>query len=389
MNNIRRNSEAEMLSLEQLHVVYAQTRAAIFGNGSGALLLSAILWNVIDHAVLLTWLGALMAVLAFRYVLGVFFSNRNTADNTTFWCYMYMASSFTTGAIWGVAGICLFPADMPLYHIVISMWILAISTGGLIAYAVNLKVLSAFFIPCMLPVTTHLLYLGDNLHFILGVGLLVYSVGAIYTILPVHKSMVSAIKLNFNLQKELKVRHKMEDKLRTLSYQDGLTGLANRRYFDNIIDKQLRLAKREGAAISLIMLDIDYFKSFNDLYGHVAGDSCLVEVAAIIERAARRPLDLASRYGGEEFAVILPNAMIEDASKIAEEIRNEVQGLNILHENSAVDSCEVITVSAGVCSLTPDRNTKAIEIIELADMALYKAKKSGRNKTVISSVTTS
>jgi diguanylate cyclase (GGDEF)-like protein len=170
--------------------------------------------------------------------------------------------------------------------------------------------------------------------------------------------------------------NKAKHELEKISLTDALTGLANRRHFDLYLEQEWSRALRQGQPISLVMLDIDFFKAFNDAYGHPRGDQCLKQVARVLEQVMRRPTDLAARYGGEEFALVLPDT--QDAVAVAEACRVAIQELGIVHEFS--DVAPVITISAGVCSLVPTRNTSAASLIQQADDALYKAKDAGRNQ---------
>lgn len=172
----------------------------------------------------------------------------------------------------------------------------------------------------------------------------------------------------------------LQIELRSLSYLDGLTGIANRRHFQKILDYEWRHGIRTNTFLSLIMCDIDYFKTYNDLYGHQAGDECLKTVAGALSEAVERPRDLVARYGGEEFVVLLPETDAEGADKVAGAIRGNISSLCLPHEKSATD-CEILTVSMGVATIIPGQDGDRVgEIISKADEALYKAKKAGRNE---------
>jgi diguanylate cyclase (GGDEF)-like protein/PAS domain S-box-containing protein len=182
--------------------------------------------------------------------------------------------------------------------------------------------------------------------------------------------------------RDITERKKMLNKLRKISFKDGLTGLANRRYFDEILNNEWKRAKRESHPLSLVLIDIDSFKPFNDTYGHQEGDVCLKNISRIIKPYAKRPGDLAARYGGEELALILPCANSQNAFKIAEKIRKKVQKLKITHNESKVDGCKTISISAGVATLVPDADSTQSILVNLADKALYSAKNQGRNQVV-------
>lgn len=169
--------------------------------------------------------------------------------------------------------------------------------------------------------------------------------------------------------------------LQRLATLDELTGVANRRQFNQYLNKEWRRLARENLPLSLIMCDIDYFKKYNDTYGHLAGDFCLQQVAQVISHTIKRPGDIVARYGGEEFVIILPNTNGKGALKVAENIRKEIENLKIIHAESAVN--KYITLSAGVASLIPQHQFDTTLLIAVADKALYEAKKKGRNQAVI------
>lgn len=169
-------------------------------------------------------------------------------------------------------------------------------------------------------------------------------------------------------------------RLETLSQQDGLTGIANRRAFDFLIERQFREAKRRREPFSIALCDVDHFKAYNDHYGHLAGDECLKQVAAALARACKRPTDVAARFGGEEFALLLPETSGEGAAQVVERARQEVAALAIAHAGSATSSC--VTFSAGIASHSPERDKTSRDLTARADEALYRAKQLGRNRSV-------
>ncbi|EAR23067.1 GGDEF domain-containing protein [Nitrococcus mobilis] len=169
-----------------------------------------------------------------------------------------------------------------------------------------------------------------------------------------------------------------EGYLRELSIRDSLTGLANRRHFDEFLDQQWRQLMRSNARIALLFIDIDHFKGYNDRYGHQAGDACLKKIAAVIAGAARRAGDLAARYGGEEFVVVLAQVERPYAQDTAETLRRAVENLAIPHQDSKTAS--YVTVSIGLVCAKPDAALSASRLLEAADKALYRAKSRGRNR---------
>ena len=169
-------------------------------------------------------------------------------------------------------------------------------------------------------------------------------------------------------------------RLRMASMEDALTKLANRRWFNTTIDREIRRARRNGDPLSLLMIDVDFFKQYNDRYGHIKGDACLKKIGAALRETFRRAEDLPCRYGGEEFAVILPGIAAEDALALAERLRRKIERLSMPHDASSV--APVVTISAGVAT---EHNTSYTmeRLIDNADQALYKAKSNGRNRVLL------
>lgn len=162
---------------------------------------------------------------------------------------------------------------------------------------------------------------------------------------------------------------------------DSLTSLANRRSFDDRLDWEWRRLARKQQPLSLILADIDFFKRYNDSYGHQAGDACLQRVAQVLRSSLMRPADFAARYGGEEFAIVLPSTNLAGAEQVAERIREQVSTLAILHAQSERG---YVTLSLGVACLTPQPHQDAIALLQTADQALYAAKTAGRDRVVLS-----
>ena len=200
------------------------------------------------------------------------------------------------------------------------------------------------------------------------------------------------IQARVNTQLQLKQHG---DKLRALTKSDPLTGIANRRYLDEQIDLEWRRSMRNQSVLSLLMIDIDFFKAYNDHYGHIAGDACLRKIASTIQATVNRAGELAARYGGEEFAALLPQSSPERACEVADKICVAVRELHIPHAKSCIS--DTVTVSIGIAGGTPffqpanyiiseENSTDPGSIEELftwADEALYKAKQTGRNRVIL------
>lgn len=187
---------------------------------------------------------------------------------------------------------------------------------------------------------------------------------------------ITIIALAILFSQQLRQRRAAEEELRVLARTDGLTGLNNRRTFEEHAEEEWRRAQRNAWPLSMLLIDVDSFKGFNDLYGHSAGDDALVDVARCIGQSVRRPGDTAARYGGEEFAVLLPDTDEIGATRIAEQIRSAIQALELRHVAS---SHHVLTVSIGIACTKGQTFATSRALVNAADEALYEAKDAGRN----------
>ena len=196
------------------------------------------------------------------------------------------------------------------------------------------------------------------------------------------QSKAAAEALNELLEAKVRERTKaLEEanvKLSELTVTDALTGLSNRRRFDQVISEEWMRASRTGQSLAILMIDVDHFKAYNDHYGHPAGDECLRKVAGVLQANARRASDLVARYGGEEFVVVAADLDIQAAKELAETLRSSVEALGMSHEFSA--AAKVVTISIGVSVTTPDVNTPPESLLRMADAAMYYAKDGGRNR---------
>ena len=196
--------------------------------------------------------------------------------------------------------------------------------------------------------------------------------GVDFIVKPVNPAVVRArVKTHLTLKAQ-------GDQLRAMAFLDGLTGIANRRRFDEALQAEWRAAQRRGEPLALLMIDIDHFKRYNDHYGHLAGDACLQAVARSLPPRLSRSHDLAARYGGEEFACLLPNCTLQSALAKAEEIRAAVEQLRLEHAASPIAA--YITISVGAAVHRPGSPGDRAQLIADADAALYQAKHGGRNR---------
>jgi diguanylate cyclase (GGDEF)-like protein len=200
-------------------------------------------------------------------------------------------------------------------------------------------------------------------------------------VVRVNGEVDSLVGFMFDISERKKTEEKLislQKELEELSFKDGLTGIANRRMFDSVMDMEWTNGRRNHQPLSLIILDIDYFKQYNDHYGHIKGDDCLRLVAKTLSGAATRSKDFLARLGGEEFVLVLPETGDTAAKKIAGRCRDLIAKRRIPHEKSEVG--EILTISLGVGTVIPSRNIEPMAFVEMVDKLLYKAKENGRDR---------
>lgn len=364
---------------------FRQLPISLIVNLANGFILAAVLWSAVPTPALLIWSGLLIAVTGARFLTLRAF--RNTAPSSesdhAYWTKYFLAGTCAAGVVWGLSGILLFhPSSFP--HQVVLAFVL----GGMVAGAVPLlssvrHAYWCFAIPVVVPISIRLMWVGDRIHLVMGLLMVIFGLTMLATSARVQRLFRDAEKLRRELYSAIEVEQALEYLVRL----DSLTGIPNRRLFEEELSKEWARAKRDHAPFSLIMADIDHFKEYNDHYGHPAGDVCLVEVAQAMHHGLSRPGDVVARIGGEEFAFLLPQTDLSGAIAVAEQIRERILALNLPHEASPVASH--VTLSFGVSSSELGSVSSPAELIRTSDIALYEAKRYGRDQIVAAQKTAS
>jgi two-component system chemotaxis family response regulator WspR len=287
------------------------------------------------------------------------------------WALRHASGAFVTSCLWGVTDLCVLARfDDPL----LQMFTLMVQAGWLAG-------------ACLRAAASPITLFGQALLALVPseAGLLLAHDGMVKIILPLVLLHFSALIrtgrwLGAQLVAMIESEHLMADaytQLARLSAMDGLTGIANRRAFDAALMSEWHRATRESTDLALLMIDVDFFKLYNDRYGHLGGDDCLRTIAGHVSRALLRGPDLAARYGGEEFAALLPGISEQGARDVADRLRADVEAARLPHAAAPLGH---ISVSIGVASLAPTPHDEPQSLVSLADNALYDAKRAGRNQ---------
>ncbi|MEQ9463117.1 MAG: GGDEF domain-containing protein [Haliea sp.] len=395
----QRHIPNEELFASQLEMVMQNGRAAsIAANVLGVAAALALFWQFIPILWLVLWAFGVSLLLLVRWH---YMSNALVARHyqqhpaRVYWALLLGAT--LTGLVWSSAFVLMAPRvpdSMQQVFLLLIFMITLLSLGATLALREYfLAQLYAALWPIGWWYLVH--YWEGPFNLLIGFVTLVICALMLPVSERVHASIRSLISVNWqretmsrelaDLTNSLRDRNRQlrdaRRQLTDLANVDELTGLGNRRLVNRVLQEEINRARRNGGMLSLILLDVDYFKPYNDTYGHLAGDQVLQQLADVMQRAVTRAGEVVARYGGEEFILILPGADQEIALRTAERLRQLVIEEHIPHGESPVAPC--ITVSQGLVSISPDGDLVSGDLVRLADQALYRAKDEGRNAIVV------
>lgn len=371
--------------VEQTKMLLTQSRTSIVMSFLLASFITLVFSRLTQNILIAAWWVIISLILAVQYgMYAVYNRQRSYRIDYLFWYRLVVVAAATGGLCWGLGLTHMLSVVDENYHIFLIILMISLAAAG-ITLAVRTPVYYVFQIGVLLPVIVWLLSNDDTVRVILGFFLIIFMIAMWIFAYQVNRALTASFRLqleNQSLANSLKQSNArlqvLNEELLQLSATDGLTQVANRRYFDERFISEFSRSSREGTSLSLIMIDVDFFKLYNDELGHVAGDECLARIAISIRDSLKRPTDLVARYGGEEFVVLLPVTPPEGAFKLAEEIRQNIEALKIAHPRSPLGG--YVTVSLGVTgAMQIGKTSKRELLLQKADQALYKAKQAGRN----------
>jgi diguanylate cyclase (GGDEF)-like protein len=359
-------------------------------------LLVAVYWTQLPPTLPLIWFTLLTLTTSIRMV----HVSKSLAKGWDFsqdqhQLHLFRAGAFVTGVIWGVGFTALSPVLNDTYIVLFLFTLAGMSSGGYSSMASDRDSYLLFILPMLMPAMLATVLQANLLSYVMTIMLVLYTIMLTFS----HKLAVKAFAEGFEhrfaheeLVKELTISNKAltitnaelertKDELKKLSLYDDLTKVPNRRYFTQVLELEIRRARRERSSLAAIMIDVDAFKKYNDTYGHAKGDECLRTIADHLQKALLRSSDFLARYGGEEFVALLPNTTQDNAMILAERLRMAIFNANLEHREYSVGR---VTVSAGVACCSPSQVWENCQsLIESADRSLYQAKKDGRNRVAL------
>jgi diguanylate cyclase (GGDEF)-like protein len=382
----------------QLEMLMQHSRvASVASNLIGVLAVLALLWPYLGLPVLALWAAVVLTLLLLRSLHMSWALARHRYQRAPRRiCWQLILGAVATGAVWALTYITLAPLVPLALQYVLLLIVVLITTISLALMAVVREYFLAFLFSSLFPIAWwSLVHLWEQPHNLL-VGAVLLAVCALLLFLCnwIHGSFRSLIALSWEREgavrelgdlmgslrqrnRELKAARKQ---LTELANVDELTGLGNRRRVNDVLSQEINRARRSGGTLSLLLIDVDFFKAYNDSRGHAAGDTVLQRLGALLPRAASRAGEMAGRFGGEEFILILPGADAAAAVRTAERVASLVRAANMPHPASPVS--DRITISQGVLTVTPKGEVDPTTLIETVDAALYQAKADGRDRIV-------
>ena len=363
----------------QIEQSFRQLPISLVVNLVNGLILIVVLWEAAEIFSLLIWFLLIIVVSAGRFLSLRAFRDaaRGTYFNQDTWRRYFVIGACAAGLVWSAAGVLLFHPDSFPHQV-----FLAFVLGGMVAGAIPLlssvkPAYPCFAIPAVLPISIQMLAVGDRIHLIMGLMTVIFGVAMLASSAQVQRIFAESNRLRHQLSSSMEAGQALE----RLARLDALTGIPNRRLFEEELEKEWARAEREKSSLSIITADIDHFKEYNDRYGHPAGDRCLKQVAQAMESALLRPADTIARIGGEEFAFLLPQTTVSGAKSVAQLISKRIIELDLPHEGAPATG--QVTLSFGVAASDESSITSAAELLRASDMALYDAKRHGRNQISI------
>jgi len=368
----------QQVNIEKTALLFRENRQGLFMSLFVASIVSSVVALEVGVVPSLVWWLIMSTILLSRMLVFVRFQTqvKLSADNVAYWNKMFVVGSAIYGLSWGL-GVPYFAGDVSFEVMLLCVMVMISLCVGAVPYLFySLLAVESYLLTILGPITIWLFSQGGLTEGLAGLTCLIFAISTYLMARKLNILMTNTMRLqleNASLSNEL---IKANYELKALSSTDLLSGIANRRAFEKEFEKMLAQGRRDGQCMSVLMMDIDHFKQFNDTYGHLAGDKIIHWVAQALKQQLKRPADMVARYGGEEFIVMLPGTDEEGAVQVADAMRAAIQNLDV---SEVVDKGGRVTLSAGVICRSAQEAETLLDFVRWADQALYAAKDAGRN----------
>jgi diguanylate cyclase (GGDEF)-like protein len=363
---------------EQVSLLYTKSVTRPLLHIISLIIVVSLIHNHVDAVHVYVWASSLFGLNVYR-IFDIHKTQKIINETTDFRVIQkrFAIGAGVLGAIYGI-GIVSFLNYLPiLTQVYLLMLISVIMPSGFVSFVSDRLSFNMFVYPLVIPPILWLFSQEQDEYLYIGVCAVVYLLVIKKSFKWNNETLIDAIRLKLENEQLVSNLQLVNERLTELTVIDELTQIQNRRSFDDTIEKEWLRAKRLKTPISMLMIDIDFFKQYNDKYGHIKGDECLSSIAQFMKNNLNRSTDFIGRYGGEEFCIIMPDTPLKGALNLAEKIRAGVKELKIL--NPVSEENKFLTISVGVASAVPTNKDTSIDLIYTSDKALYMAKNEGRN----------
>ncbi len=382
MTNTPHSDTAQQVEIEKIALLFKENQQGLLMSLLVASITALVSSWQIGYTKPLNWWLLSSSVLLVRLAILAHFQRRVelNANNHRYWEHNFALGAAAYGLVWGLS-VPYFSNQLSLELMLLCiMVIISICVGAMPYLCYSLKTVQVYLLTILGPPTLWLVCQASFIEVIIGLTCMVFALSTFLMARKLNTMVTNSMRLqleNANLSREL---ISTNTELEALSRLDALCGIANRRAFEQAFATALAQAQRDAEVLSILMIDIDHFKQFNDRYGHLVGDKVIYQVAQVLEQQLKRPADLLARYGGEEFIAMLPDTPASGGQRIAETMREAVAALDI---SDIAPQTLQLTISIGVtCRPAREASTLA-DFVHWADQGLYTAKAAGRNRVVV------
>lgn len=368
----------EAVYAEQVKLLYACSKYRPCLHLISAIVVVLIVLDSVLHLYIAVWVLSLFALNIYRII--DFSSTQKIIDKIDDWQSIhkrFVLTAASLGLIYGL-GLTFFFTQLTLINQIYILCLVAtLVPAGLVSFASDRYSFYAFFYSLCIPLLVQILLMAKPPYINIGICAIAFIAITRQLFLWNHEVIKDSIELKIKNEELLESLQQTNTRLQQQNIIDDLTKIANRRHFDEILEKEWLRAKRIRASLALLMIDIDFFKQYNDTFGHLKGDECLKQIATVLSNNLNRPGDFVARYGGEEFCILIPQTDLDGATTFAEKVHSAIIELKIDNPGSKVS--KYLTISIGIAAIVPKHDDSYMDLIYTSDKALYKAKADGRN----------
>ena len=368
----------EAVYAEQVRLLYAVSKYRPALHIISALVVVLIVLDSVPLPYITVWVLSLFVLNTYRIIdIGKVQKIIDEIDDWRPLHIRFVLFSAVLGLVYSLGFTLIFTQLTLIHQVYILCLIATLVPAGLVSFASDRYSFYAYFYSLCVPLLLHILLMAKSPYISISICAVAFMAISRQLFLWNHKVIKNSIELKLKNEELVKSLQETNTRLQQQNIIDDLTKIPNRRHFDEILEKEWLRAKRIRTSLALLMIDIDFFKQYNDTYGHLKGDECLKQIATVLSNNMNRPGDFVARYGGEEFCILIPDTDMDGAITFAEMVHSAIIGLKI--DNPGSEVSKYLTISIGIAAIVPKHDDSYMDLIYTSDKALYKAKSDGRN----------